>query len=217
MRVLFILLSMLLTSGCQALDPLAGTRDPHSPWWNLGFTAPYYLLAHVEHSAVVDTAARLIHLPGGGLIGNEPEGEGTSAHEWAGRGGIGRSVTGAALPQRIYVRWQSIAEPQTYDAWVEVPKEARQIMKTTTSRRCPKYPDSESPYRAIVTLGLAPGGIVQAWTYDECHKPVKIARVKGEVVLLGPYLGKNEGRYAYPVSERSKRYIERFGIPYGSW
>ncbi len=35
--------------------------------------------------------------------------------------------------------------------------------------------------------------------------------------MLGPSQGKNQGRYAYPVSEKSKRYIEKFGIPYESW
>lgn len=38
-----------------------------------------------------------------------------------------------------------------------------------------------------------------------------------KVEPLGPDQGNNEGRYAYKVSEKAKRYIERFGIPYGSW
>ncbi|NBA96656.1 DUF2931 family protein [Pseudomonas sp. R5(2019)] len=217
MRALLILVSILLSTGCRVLDPLSAERDPHSPWWDLKFTAPFYMHAYVEHSAVVDTSNRVFHRRGGGLHGGEPKREGVSATDWSGFGAKSHLVTGAELPQRIYVRWQSLAEPQTYDAWVEIPDEARQIMKKTTSRRCPNYPDRESPYYASLTLGLAPGGIVQAWTFDECYKPIKIARAEGDVVPLGPFLGKNEGRYAYPVSERSRRYIERFGIPYGSW
>ncbi|NBA93671.1 DUF2931 family protein [Pseudomonas sp. R5(2019)] len=117
MRALFILLILPLISACSLRDPLSGSQDPHSPWWNLGFTAPYYMLAQVEHSGVIDTSNVLFHLPGGRLAGEEPEWNGVSAKEWAGRGGIGYSVTGAVLPRRIYVRWQSIAEPQTNEVW----------------------------------------------------------------------------------------------------
>ena len=70
---------------------------------------------------------------------------------------------------------------------------------------------------ASVYLGLAPGGVVQVWVRDSCHHPVKVARALAEIEPLGPSQGKNEGRYAYPVNEKSKRYIEKFGIPYGSW
>ncbi|WP_178118313.1 hypothetical protein [Pseudomonas sp. SJZ080] len=47
-------------------------------------------------------------------------------------------------------------------------------------------------------------------------KSVKVARAQAEIEPLGPHLGKSGGHY-YPLSEASKRYIEKYGIPYGSW
>lgn len=72
-------------------------------------------------------------------------------------------------------------------------------------------------FMASVYLGLAPGGVVQVWVRDSCNHPVKVARAQAEIEPLGPSQGKNEGRYAYPVSDKAKRYIDKYGIPYGSW
>lgn len=70
---------------------------------------------------------------------------------------------------------------------------------------------------ASLYLGLAPGGIVQAWVRDQCHNVVKIARTNAEIEPLGPSQGKTDGRYAYKINENTKRYIDKYGIPYGSW
>ena len=217
MRMLVALLGALLLSGCQAADPLSGAQDRHSPWWDLRFTGPNYMEIWVEDSGVEDVNGRLFQRAGDGIAGGgEPEDGTESARGWAGVGGSGRSVVGADLPKRIFVRWQSVVEPQTYRAWVDIPEEARQIMRKSTARRCSTNPEADSPYMAAVILGLAPGGVVQAWVWDECLRPVKVARAQAEVEPLGPHLGKSGGHY-YPQSDASKRYIERFGIPYGSW
>lgn len=211
------LLGIVLLSGCQAMDPLSGAQDPHSPWWSLGFTEPYFMKVWVEDSAVIDVHGNLFKRTGGGTAaGGEPEDGTESARGWDGIGGGGKSVIGAALPARVFVRWQSVVEPQTYQAWIEIPESARQIMRTATARRCPAIPDSPSAYDASMKLGLAPGGIVQVWVRDECHRPIKVARAQAEVEPLGPHLGKSDGHY-YPQPEASKRYIQQFGIPYGSW
>jgi hypothetical protein len=44
-----------------------------------------------------------------------------------------------------------------------------------------------------------------------------VARVQGTVVKEGPDLGRSGGRYALPLEPSSKAYIEKYGIPYGSW
>ncbi|MNP05130.1 hypothetical protein D3C76_970740 [compost metagenome] len=219
MRSLLALLGLLLVSGCQAMDPLSGANDPHSPWWSLGFVEPDYMKVWVEDSAVVDIKGRLFRNTGQGIAaGDEPEDGTEAARGWGGGAGpTGVAVVGADLPQRIYVRWQSIVEPQTYRGWVEIPEEARQIMRDSVAWRCPEKPLWESNYRASLYLGLAPGGIIQVWVYNRCYRSVKVARAQAEVEPLGPDLGRNEGRYAYKPSEKAKRYIERFGIPYGSW
>ncbi|WDH50759.1 DUF2931 family protein [Pseudomonas chlororaphis] len=218
MRVFIALLGALLLTGCLASDPLSGKNDPKNPWWDLGFTEPNYMKVWVEDSAVEDINGKLFRRTGGGTAaGGQPEDNRESARGWAGVGVGGKSVVGADLPKRIFVRWQSVVEPQTYRAWINIPEEARQIMRKATDRRCPETPKQTASYMASINLGLAPGGIVQVWVRDECRHPIKVARTQAEVEPLGPSQGKNNGRYAYKVSEKSKRYIEKYGIPYGSW
>ncbi|MEN5044465.1 MULTISPECIES: DUF2931 family protein [Pseudomonas] len=217
MRLLTSLLCAVLMTGCHA-DPLSTKNDPKSPWWELAFTEPHYMKVWVEDTAVEDIKGEtFLHTGGGSASGGQPEDGTDSARGWHGVGSTGKSVVGADLPKRIYVRWQSIVEPQTYKAWVDIPEEARQLMLESVNQRCAKTPEQEGRYNASLYLGLAPGGVVQVWVRDSCHHPVKVARAQAEVEPLGPSQGKNQGRYAYPVSEKSKRYIEKFGIPYGSW
>ncbi|WP_447891673.1 DUF2931 family protein [Pseudomonas atacamensis] len=219
MRILILQLYVLLIAGCQSLDPLSAKNDPKSEWWELAFIEPDYMKVWVENSSVQDINGRIFYKTGGGTAaGGEPEDGTESARGWTGGvGGSGRRVVGADLPVRIWVRWQSIVEQKTWQAWVDIPENARQIMVTSTSQRCPERPDRTARFMASVYLGLAPGGVVQVWVRDSCHRPIKVARAQGEIEPLGPELGKNGSRYAYPVSEKSKRYIEKFGIPYGSW
>ncbi|WP_028682760.1 DUF2931 family protein [Pseudomonas chlororaphis] len=218
MRVFIALLGTLLLSGCLTTDPLSGKNDPKSPWWDLGFTEPNYMKVWVEDSSVEDINGKLFRRTGGGTAaGGQPEDNRESARGWTRVGVEGKSVVGADLPKRIFVRWQSVVEPQTYRVWIDIPEEARQIMRRATDRRCPETPKQTASYMASVNLGLAPGGIVQVWVRDECRHPIKVVRTQAEVELLGPDQGKNNGRYAYKVSEKSKRYIEKYGIPYGSW
>ncbi|CAI8820795.1 DUF2931 family protein [Pseudomonas sp. IT-P74] len=215
MKKWMTLTGLLFLGGCQATDPLSAEHDPHSPWWSIDFQGPSYMLGWVENSTAEDINGKFFNNHMGGVIGTDTALEGSeAARGWHRAGGNVRPVTGAALPKRIFVRWQSVVEPQTYKVWVDIPEQAREIMRTSISRRCPDT--LRSPYRASLTLGLAPGGVVQVWVRDSCHDAIKVARAQAEVEPLGPHLGKSNGHY-YPQSEKSKRYIERYGIPYGSW
>ncbi|MBK5530244.1 DUF2931 family protein [Pseudomonas sp. TH06] len=218
MKVLVTLLCALFMAGCQSADPLSAKNDPKSDSWELAFTEPHYMKVWVEDSAVEDINGKLFKRTGAGTAaGGEPENGKESARGWHAVGAASKAVIGADLPKRIYVRWQSIVEPQTYKVWVDVPEEARRLMVQSVSQRCPETPDEHASYSASIYLGLAPGGVVQVFVRDSCHRPIKVGKAQAEIEPLGPSQGKNQGRYAYPVSEKSKRYIEKFGIPYGSW
>jgi hypothetical protein len=218
MKLIVTLACALFMTGCQSADPLSGENDPKSEWWELAFTEPDYMKVWVEDSSVQDITGKVYFRAGGGsAAGGEPDNGKETARGWTAVGGSGKRVVGADLPERIYVRWQSIAEQKTWQAWVDIPEEARQIMVTSTTRRCPDTPEKTARFMASVYLGLAPGGVVQVWVRDSCRRPIKVARVQGEIEPLGPEQGKNGGRYAYPVSEKAKRYIDQYGIPYGSW
>ncbi|MHC8400511.1 DUF2931 family protein [Pseudomonas sp. MDT1-17] len=218
MKRLITLLSILLIAGCQSADPLSAKNDPKSQWWELAFTEPNYMKVWVEDSSVQDITGKVFFRTGGGSAsGGEPEDGKESARGWVAVGGSGKTVVGADLPIRVFVRWQSIVEQKTWRAWVDIPEQARQLMRSSIMQRCPQTPEQEARYMAAIYMGLAPGGVIQVWVRDSCHRPVEVAYAQAEVEPLGPGQGKNEGRYAYPVSEKSKRYIEQFGIPYGSW
>lgn len=217
MKLFATLLCILFVAGCHA-DPLSAKNDPKSPWWELGFTEPRYMKVWVEDTSVEDIKGKtLLHTGGGSASGGQPEDGTESARGWHGLGSSAKAVVGADLPKRIFVRWQSIVEPQTYSVWIDIPEEARQLMLTSVNQRCSKTPVKRATYISSVYLGLAPGGVVQVWVRDSCHDPVKVAKAQAEIEPLGPSQGKTQGRYAYPVSEKSKRYIEKWGIPYGSW
>lgn len=218
MKNLTAVLCALLMGGCQTADPLSAKNDPKSPWWEMGFIEPDYMKVWVEDSSVLDINNRVFFRAGGSsAAGGEPEDGTESARGWGPVSGSGKSVTGAQLPKLIFVRWQSISEQKTYKGFIEIPEEARQLMVKSTHQRCPKTPERDARYKATLYVGLAPGGILQAWVRDSCHRPVKVARAQGEIEPLGPEQGKNGGRYAYPVSEKAKHYIDQYGIPYGSW
>lgn len=218
MKPYIALLSALLLVGCQTTDPLSAENDPKDQWWSLEFFGPTYMTGWVEASEVEDINGRLINHGSGGVIGNgDHRYETESARGWPrGLGGTTRAVTGADLPERIFVRWQSVVEPQTYRAWIDIPDEARQIMYDSTHRRCAETPERPARFMASLYLGLAPGGIVQAWVRNQCHDAVKVARGMGEIEPRGPHLGASDGHY-YPQSAESKRYVKIFGVPYGSW
>lgn len=218
MKVLVVILGLFLINGCRATDPLSGEYDPHPLWWSIDFQGPPYMIGEVEGRVVEDINGRLFHQSGGGAIGTDtPEHLPDAARGWHRVSGNTMPVLGAALPKRIFVRWQSVIELQTYQGWVDIPEQAREVMRTSVGRRCDETPGDPARYGASLILGLAPGGVIQVWSRDSCHRPVKVARGQAQVEPLGPSQGKGEGRYAYKVSEKVQRYIERYGIPYGSW
>ena len=215
-KYIALLLSLLLLAACKN-DPLNGRNDPKDDSWNMTFEGPAYMQGWVELRAVEDINGRLMSWQGGGGIGgDEPGLDKEYARGWGSVGGSIFPMTGADLPKRIFVRWQSIVEQKTYKGWVEIPEYAREIMRGSTARRCPSWPDHEANYMAAAYIGLAPGGVIRVWVENNCGDNILVARAQADIEPLGPYQGKSNGQYR-PQEEPSKRYIERYGIPYGSW
>ncbi|MGF6555620.1 hypothetical protein ABIA48_002000 [Pseudomonas sp. S30_BP2TU TE3576] len=218
MKNLIALLATLAISACQPVDPLSAKNDYRTPWWYIGFTEPAYMTVWVETTAVVDIQDRLIPAGASGAAAQTPDGEYTKeiARGWDGIGGSSMPVVGADLPKRLFVRWQSIVERQTYAGWIDISESTRDIMRNSTARRCHKYPQHSANSSAQLNLGLAPGGIIQVWVRDECSHAHKVDRGQVGIEPLGPDQGKYNGFYG-KIKDSSQRYIERFGIPYGSW
>ena len=127
--------------------------------------------------------------------------------------GAGRYITGAALPKSIYVRWQSLVEPQTYRAVLEIPEAARQLMRSKAPSMRPPF---KYEYQEALSIGLAPGGWIKAWVMSPTSTPVEVLCQKAQVEPMGPYRGLSGGKYR-PLSERAGPYIGTHAIPYDSW
>jgi len=217
MKVLFALLAMFLMSACQSADPLSAKNDYKLPWWGIGFTEPAHMTVWVETSAVEDIKGRTFHNVAAGAAARSALENGTeNARGWSGVGRGSMPVTDADLPKRLFVRWQSIVERKTYSGWIDISESTRDIMRNSTARRCHKYPQISANPGALLNLGLAPGGIIQVWVRDDCYHAHKVDRGQVGIEPLGPDQGKYNGFYG-KIKDSSQRYIERFGIPYGSW
>ncbi|HCF5960920.1 TPA: DUF2931 family protein, partial [Pseudomonas aeruginosa] len=90
--------------------------------------------------------------------------------------GAGKYVRGAALPRLIYVRWQSLVEPQTYQAYLVIPEATRQAMVKGERAYCPATGTWKTDYREGLAIGLAPGGIAKAWIMGPCLSPIEVTR-----------------------------------------
>jgi hypothetical protein len=203
----------LLLSGCAN-----GQGRPDLPYrdWSIGLLAPSYMEVWVESVDVIDRRGLVFERVHGGIVSYTGNPVGWPRLPAGG----GKSISGVDLPEIIFVRWQSLAEPQTYNVRINIPLWVREEMVkpkevADCSRKEPR--PTIIDYRDGITIGLAPGGIAKAWLGGGCVESIDLGRFVGAVSKVGPDMGKNNGRYAYPLTPESKAYIEKFGIPYGSW
>ncbi|MCY1281436.1 hypothetical protein D9M69_319810 [compost metagenome] len=218
MRVLLMVFCLLLLSGCAR-----GQGQPDLPYgaWFIGFGAPDYMEVWIESADVVDRRGLVFeHVMGGIASVGTQEGNRGNPRGWPKQpgAGAGKNLPGIDLPEFIFVRWQSLAEPQTYHVKLTIPQWVRDEMLRPQRGYCHfSGVWREEQYRQDITIGLAPGGIAKAWVAGPCLMPIEIGRFVGVVHKEGPSDGQSGGRYALPLSPASKAYIEAHGVPYGSW
>ncbi|NQD94114.1 DUF2931 family protein [Pseudomonas sp. CrR25] len=212
MKRLVLLSLALLLSGCAS-----GQGKPTLPFdaWFVGVGAPEHMEVWIESVDVIDKRGLVYERVSGGI----PSYTGIVAG-WpkSMRGGAGKNLPGIDLPEIIFVRWQSLVEPQTYNVRINIPAWVREEMLKPQRAYCNwdgRWIDGL--YRKTITIGLAPGGIAKAWVVGPCLEPIEIGRFEGVISKVGPDLGRSNGQYALPLTPESKAYIEQHGIPYGSW
>nr|WP_269433900.1 DUF2931 family protein [Halopseudomonas sabulinigri] len=188
--------------------------------WEVGLLAPNYMEVWVESVDVVDQRGFAYERVHGGTssIQNPPGGKGNPVG-WPTRPGAGatRPMTGIDLPQYIFVRWQSLAEPQTYNVRIDIPERVRQEMLEPREVYCAWRDAHVTQYRKIISIGLAPGGVAKAWLNGGCLESIEIGRFEGAVEPKGPYGGKSGGAYYRPPSEHAQHYLDTHSIPFDSW
>ncbi len=212
----------LLLAGCALADRRSFPYDA----WTLDFFGRPYMEVWIETADVVDIDGYVFRGAGSGGVSTSyprPFSKGIPT-EFKGKpsgwpknpGGSGKRVLGADLPRLVYVRWQSMAEPQTYEAYIEIPESARTIMRKGERAYCGADGKWITDYRKLLVVGLAPGGIAKVWLAGPCLPAIEVTRVQGTINPKGPYGGHSGGKHR-PLTEESKAYVEKFGIPYGSW
>jgi hypothetical protein len=208
-------LTTLLLSGCAFAS---SNSMPYKSWY-LGFSAPDYMEVWIETADVVDIQDHVFPRAGSGIASMQsPPNNAGNPRGWPKRGpaGGGKRVTGADLPKQIYVRWQSQVEPQTYLMVVKIPEATREIMLKGEKVFCAADGKWITGYREAVAVRLVPGGIAKVWVTGPCMPPIEVTTVKAVIDPRGPYEGKSGDHYR-PLSAVSKAYVEKFGVPYGSW
>lgn len=188
--------------------------------WRLGFLAPDYMEVWIETADAVDIRGRAFLGAMTGMAAvNTPERLAEARRGWPNQpgAGAGKQVPGADLPRLLHVRWQSLAEPQVYEADIVISEATRQAMVQAQAGYCPASGKWSNGYRNVITVGLAPGGVTKVWLMGACLDAIEVARVQASVVAAGPDGGQTGGQYALPLKPESKSHIEKYGIPYGSW
>jgi hypothetical protein len=205
----------LLLSGCAFAN---GESMPYKAW-RLGFSAPNYMEVWIETADVIDVKGQVYRRAMSGIaaIQSPPNNTG-DPRGWPEKPGPGKgkSVTGANLPKKIYVRWQSLVEPQTYKMVIEISESTRELMRKGEKAFCAADGKWITGYRELLVVNLAPGGMAKVWVMGSCLPAIEVAKVKAEIDPRGPYEGKSGGEYD-SLSDESKAYVEKFGVPYDSW
>ncbi|HTV86375.1 MAG TPA: DUF2931 family protein [Dyella sp.] len=177
--------------------------------WSMGVLAPGYMEAWVEDLEVRDDRGRWVQMPQG-MAGDMGQTVG-----WDPKGGVaGQTLYSAGAPMEVYVRWQSLAEAQTYRWHFTISESLRQaLVKQEPVVFLGKAGNS---CRSNITIGVAPGGRTIVWNSGFGFETAVVMYGQGEVEPLGPWQGKGK-EYAYPLSDKAKQYVQEHGIPYGSW
>ncbi|WP_455924002.1 DUF2931 family protein [Pseudomonas putida] len=138
------------------------------------------------------------------------------AEGWHEGGGARMPASNVDLPEKIIVRWQSLVEPQAYRVSIDIPQWVRTEMVKSTHMYCAPAQKYMTIYPHTLTFGVAPGGVVKVWLGAGCLGYTQVGRFQAEVEPLGPYR-KGTGIYYRAPTKQSQEYIDKHGIPYGTW
>ncbi|WP_308821729.1 DUF2931 family protein, partial [Pseudomonas japonica] len=151
----------------------------------MGALAPPYMDVWIETVDVADARGQVYKQVVSGVASmSSPPKLDANPRGWIESTGLGagKHVLGAALPLWIYVRWQSLVEPETYEAFIHVDAAMRKAMVTGEKAFCEFDDKWITDYPYAVNIGLAPGGIAQVWLGGQCTLPMPVKRVQGHVV-----------------------------------
>ena len=120
MKKLLLACALALLSGCATSQ--AQPKLPFDAWY-AGTFAPDHMEVWVESVDVIDRRGLAYERVNGGVPSYASTIAGWPSHP---AGGAGKGLRGIDLPEIIFVRWQSLVEPQTYNVRINVPEWVRE-------------------------------------------------------------------------------------------
>ncbi|MFJ3471142.1 DUF2931 family protein [Pseudomonas sp. NPDC090201] len=203
----------LLVSLCACAGGPPSVAPPKLPYdaWYVGLVAPAHMEVWVETVDLIDQRGLpFFHVTGGvASYTGTPEG-------WHNGGSGGMPINNVDLPVRLFLRWQSLVEPQAYKVRIAIPQWVRDEMVKPQTVFCKPARETLTLHRNKITLGMAPGGIVKVWVGVGCLGYIEVGRFQAEIEPRGPFL-RGRGIYYREPKPEAKAWIEKNGIPYGSW
>ncbi|MFY1667267.1 DUF2931 family protein [Pseudomonas sp. Pseu.R1] len=212
MKRLMLLVGLLISlcacaSGPQPIPP---PKLPYYAWY-VGLAAPKHMEVWVETVDVIDQRGLPFFHVTGGVASYTG-----SAKGWHNGVSGGMPINNVDLPERLFLRWQSLVEPQAYKLRIHIPQWVRDEMVKPERVYCQGAKEWIDDYRKVISLGMAPGGIIKVWLGGPCLAFKEIGRYQAEIETRGPYLN-NKGEYYRAPTPEAKAWIEKNGIPYGIW
>ncbi|QSB21749.1 DUF2931 family protein [Pseudomonas sp. 15A4] len=181
------------------------------PAWYIGLAAPKHMEVWVESVDVLDKRGLAFFRVHGGVASYTGKAEG-----WHQGGGKSKPINNVDLPEQIFLRWQSLVEPQAYRARIQIPQWVRDEMVRPERVYCRGSKEWIEDYRFAITLGMAPGGIVKVWVGGPCLGFKEVGRYQAKLEPLGPNQD-GKGLFYRPPNPAAQAWINQHGIPYGSW
>ncbi len=212
MRRLICVVGLLLSlTSCASEPRLPPLPKLPYPAWYIGLAAPEHMEVWVETVDVLDQRGLAFFRVHGGVASYTGRVEG-----WHQGGGKSKPVNNVDLPDQIFLRWQSLVEPQAYKLRIHIPQWVRAEMVRPERVYCRGSKEWIEGYRFAVALGMAPGGIVKVWVGGPCLGFKEVGRFQAQVEPLGPYMN-DKGLYYRAPNPAAQAWIDQHGIPYGSW
>lgn len=212
MKVLVLGAVLLISLSACAMSP-SMSPSPRLPYpaWYVGLAAPQHMEVWVETVDVIDQRGLRFFRVHGGVASytGQPEG-------WGNGAGKSKPINNVDLPERIFLRWQSLVEPQAYKLSIQIPQWVRDQMIKPEQAFCLWTGKWEEDYRDAITLGMAPGGIVKVWVGGSCLGYKEVGRYQAKIEPLGANQD-GKGQFYRAPNPEAQAWIDQHGIPYGSW
>ncbi|WP_455913494.1 DUF2931 family protein [Pseudomonas syringae] len=210
-RLIYMAGLLLSLAACVSESRVPPLPKLPYPAWYIGLAAPKHMEVWVESVDVLDQRGLAFFRVHGGVASYTGKAEG-----WHQGGGKSKPINNVDLPEQIFLRWQSLVEPQAYRARIQIPQWVRDEMVRPERVYCRGSKEWIEDYRFAITLGMAPGGIVKVWVGGPCLGFKDVGRYQAKVEPLGP---NQDGKALFyrPPNPAAQAWIDQHGIPYGSW